>query len=73
MAFGKKANSSRLRLHYIATDVTVLQDMPWLLVKEHKRNQLKYSWDVAVEECEKLLNPKCSTFAAAELVYGRAG
>ena len=60
-------------IHYIATGPCVLEDMPWVTVQEHKPALLKYDWKQTCAECEPLLNPNHTTFAAFELVYGRAG
>ncbi len=60
-------------MHYIATGSCVLEDMPWVTVQEHKPTSLKYTWKQTCAKGEALLNPNHSTFAAFELVYGRAG
>ena len=60
-------------IHYIATGPCVLEDMPWVTVQEHKPSLLKHDWKQTCAECEPLLNPSNTTFAAFELVCGRAG
>ena len=51
----------------------MLEDMPWVTVQEHKPSLLKDDWKQTCAECEPLLNPSNTTFAAFELVCGRAG
>ena len=60
-------------IHYISTGSCLLEDMPWVTVKEHEAASFKYDWKQICTVCKPLLNTNQATFSAFELVYGKAG
>ena len=60
-------------IHYICTGSCLLEDMPWVTVKEHDAASFKYDWEQMCTMCKPLLTTNKATFSAFELVYGKAG